>query len=229
MKVIYFNIANTSYDPKGINNFISEHKRNSIFCFQENYDTALALTKKVLIDYKSFSASKFIDENSRFGNSIFFSNDLTVIKSSMGLVNDPNIGLCLAVTFKYKKKEFNILNFHGIAFPGNKLDTKNRIDQSTKILELTKNFGPATVIGGDFNLMPQTKSIKLIEKNNYRNLISEYNIKSTRNENSWKLYQESKQHFADYIFVTHDIKVNSLEVPYTEISDHLPMILEFEI
>jgi endonuclease/exonuclease/phosphatase family metal-dependent hydrolase len=38
-----------------------------------------------------------------------------------------------------------------------------------------------------------------------------------------------KQPFADYIFITPDIKVKNFEVPDLEISDHLPMILDFDI
>ena len=42
----------------------------------------------------------------------------------------------------------------------------------------------------------------------------------------WKFF--GKQHFADYVFVSKDVKVKKFEVPYLEISDHLPLILDFE-
>lgn len=228
--MIFFNIANASFNPSGIVEFISENKNipNAIFCFQETHDEAISVARKILSRYKSFSASKSLDSESKFGNSVFYPSELKLLKSRIGLINSKRIGLCLALKFKAKNKEFSILNFHGIAYPGSKLDNKDRLLQSQKLLALTKNFGQNTILGGDFNLLPKTESIRIIERK-YINPIKKYNIKSTRNENSWKRYPNSKQYFADYVFVSKGIKVKAFEVPYTEISDHLPMILEFGI
>ena len=89
------------------------------------------------------------------------------------------------------------------------------------------------IIGGDFNLNPDTKSVKIFEEVGYKNLIMDFGIKNTRNEISWKQFQNKpgfvKQYFADYVFVSKDVKVRKFEVPYNEISDHLPQILEFEV
>lgn len=74
---------------------------------------------------------------------------------------------------------------------------------------------------GDFNLDPDTKSLKILERN-LKNLIKEYKISTTRSS----LY--ARQHkFADYVLVSPGIKVINFQVPDIAISDHLPMILEF--
>ena len=85
----------------------------------------------------------------------------------------------------------------------------------------------AKILCGDFNLMPETESIKMLGEA-MRDLIKDYKITNTRNEISWKTYN-NKQYFADFTFVSKDINVLNFEVPYNEVSDHLPMILEFEL
>ena len=77
-------------------------------------------------------------------------------------------------------------------------------------------------------MLPETKSLGILERTGYINLIKEYGIESTRNEVSWKLYPNNKQYFADYVFVNKETKVESFKVPYSEISDHLPLILNFD-
>ena len=78
--------------------------------------------------------------------------------------------------------------------------------------------------------MPNTKSIKMIKEAGYKNLIKDFGIKTTRNKLAWDQFpDEEKQNFADYVFVSPEIKVRKFSVPNLEISDHLPLILDFEI
>jgi hypothetical protein len=63
---------------------------------------------------------------------------------------------------------------------------------------------------------------------NRRDLIRDYKIENTRNEISWKQYS-NKQYYADFTFVTDDIKVLNFDVSYCLVSDHLPMILDFSL
>lgn len=74
---------------------------------------------------------------------------------------------------------------------------------------------------GDFNLDINTRSIEILEEN-LINLIKKYNIKSTRNK-----HFPGQEKFADYMFVSQGVNVLNFKVPDLEISDHLPMILEF--
>ena len=68
----------------------------------------------------------------------------------------------------------------------------------------------------------------MFEDNGYKNLIKEFKIPTTRNEISWAKY-ENKQLFADFVFVSPDVKITNFSVPNNEISDHLPLILEFRM
>ena len=79
---------------------------------------------------------------------------------------------------------------------------------------------------GDFNLFPNTESISLF-KPELTSLIDQYNINSTRpatNELS-----DKQRNVVDYIFVSRGVKVNNFEVIQSDVSDHLPLVLDFEI
>src|SRR6266404_2834672 len=123
-------------------------------------------------------------------------------------------------------KKLLIANAHGKWHPGEKLDTPERLVQSQKILDLLAQFKQPKILCGDFNLMPNTKSIQMFAEN-LEDLIAKFGIKSTRNKISWTNYG-NVQHFADFTFVSKNIKIKSFEVPYMEVSDHLPMVMEFE-
>ncbi len=130
------------------------------------------------------------------------------------------------VNFRVNGKKILICNCHGIWYPGDKLDTKDRIKQLERILKFSDNHTGAKIICGDFNLMPQTKSMAILE-NKLRDLIKEFNIKRTRSKLSPFYNQPDEQKFADYTFVSKDVEVITFQVPQVTVSDHLPMILEF--
>ncbi len=132
-------------------------------------------------------------------------------------------------------KIVTVCNLHGAAMPGHKLDTVERLLQTKKILDFVRNEPGEKIIVGDFNLLPETRSIKLIEENGFRNLIQDFGITTTRGSLIKKLHPEygtsaqGFQEFADYAFVSPGVVVTSFEVPDLPVSDHLPLILEFEV
>ena len=96
-------------------------------------------------------------------------------------------------------------------------------ERMKKIAELIKTIEGEVVICGDFNLLPDTKSIKMLEEAGLVNLIKEYRITSTRTS----LYSKSEK-FADYIFVSKGVSVKDFKVLSDEVSDHTPLYLELE-
>lgn len=130
------------------------------------------------------------------------------------------------VDFSIGQKQFTVVNIHGTAFPGDKLDTQFRIEHAIKLKEFLKTKSGAKIVTGDFNLLPETQSIKILE-DNMRNLIKEFHIEKTRSNLSPYAKRDDFQKFADFTFVSNDISVKTFQVPDIEISDHLPMILEF--
>ncbi len=127
------------------------------------------------------------------------------------------------VTVETKKGPRTILNFHGLWNGGPKEDTEERITQSDNIAKFLKDIKHYHILMGDFNLLPETKSLKMLEDLGMRNLIKEFGITSTRSSHYTKLAR-----FADYTLVSKDIKVNDFKVLPDEISDHLAMYLDFD-
>jgi len=106
------------------------------------------------------------------------------------------------VTIKYKKGTLTTINLHALWNGKGKTDSKDRILQSKNIIDFTTTLKNPFILAGDFNLRPDTKSIKLLEDGGLKNLITQYNITDTRTS----LYTKSER-FADYVFISKDINV----------------------
>lgn len=120
------------------------------------------------------------------------------------------------------QERYIIANVHGLHLGGGKEDLPQRIRQSNLIHDfLSKRLGKK-ILCGDFNLLPETESLKILEQG-MMNLITVHHIETTRS----KFYTKPAK-FADYTFVSPDVQVKSFTVPNVEASDHLPMIVEFE-
>lgn len=118
----------------------------------------------------------------------------------------------------------NILNFHGLWNGQGKNDTEDRISQSNKIVDFITDLEGRIVLMGDFNLKPETESLKMIEqKLHLNNLISKYQITSTRTS-----FYEKEEKYADYTLVSSDIDVIDFRILPDEVSDHSAMLLEFK-
>lgn len=147
-----------------------------------------------------------------------------------GLRHDDRLGAphyLQYVRFEHDKKPYTLANMHGTAHPGSKLDTPERLEQSKRIVDFLAKGKGEKILGGDFNLLPETESIKMIEKAGMRNLILEHGIKTTRSELNYARYPENeRQYFSDYAFVSPGAEITNFEVPQLNISDHLPLILE---
>ncbi|MDR1026682.1 MAG: endonuclease/exonuclease/phosphatase family protein [Lactobacillus sp.] len=105
----------------------------------------------------------------------------------------------------------------------NKLGNEMTDKQSEFIIEEAKKDNLPTIIVGDFNLVPESKSIQLITEH-FRNLPVEYNLKTTRPASSDKGNQ-----VIDHIFVNDKIDVKEFKAIDSETSDHLPLIMDFDI
>ncbi|MBI2640839.1 MAG: endonuclease/exonuclease/phosphatase family protein [Candidatus Sungbacteria bacterium] len=124
-------------------------------------------------------------------------------------------------------KRYVIGNVYGFPYPGTKLDTPERLEQSRKIKKVLENDTGEKILCGDLNLMPGTESIKMLE-GNMENLIKKYKVMTTRSRINPYFGTSEEQKFADYTFVSPGIRVKDFQVPDISVSDHLPMILSFE-
>jgi hypothetical protein len=215
-----------------------ESSKTDIFCFMEFTPELFTEVSEILTKHKGFiEKGNFLDIFKVIDCQVIFVEKNLKILSSGELTlykNTPNdTGFASYIIFEKEGKTVNLMNIHGKSRPGNKLDTPARLEQSRIIIDFLKDKGGLKIIGGDFNLNPDTKSVKMFEEAGYKNLIKDFKIENTRNKISWREFKEDqdfqKQHFADYVFISKDLKVKKFEVPYMEISDHLPQILEFEV
>ena len=208
-----------------------------IFCFSE---VSGNLQKKFTEVLKNFSyvfelGGLITDCNELCGQTIFVKKGINIINSdkiSIHEIKTNDVGFLLKTVLVINKTTISIGNIHGTSAPADKKDTEERLKQSKIIID-SFNIDTNKIIVGDFNLSNDTQSVKLFENAGYKNLIKDFEVKSTRNEVSWNRFKNEpgffKQYYADYCFVSSNIKVKSFEVPYNEVSDHLPLILEFEI
>jgi hypothetical protein len=230
MKIFFFNIDRGRKKDSLLNYFKSLSGNTDVFCFQE-YDAFIDKElKRILNNFNFFNDIKI------FGKEVY--NNATYVNKNIDVVRKTllDTGLDVGCAQKFFLKAQNVMtvvcNVHGIPYPGDKLDNIGRIRQSNVIIKECNNT--SAIIGGDFNLLPDTESVRLFENNGYKNLIKEFNIKSTRSSFAWQQALENhksgvgifgKQEFSDYVFVTSDIDLKNFEVSSIETSDHLPMIL----
>lgn len=121
-------------------------------------------------------------------------------------------------------KTLTLGNVHGFWTPDGKGDIPQRIRQSKTLLEFMDGKQGQKILCGDFNLNPDTESVRMIAEK-FRDLVKEYGVKTTRS----RLCRPGIGLFADYMFVSEGIKVTGFSVPDEEVSDHLPLLLSFEI
>lgn len=226
-------IYNTSSDIKQYRNII-----------RANLLTEL---KNILKDFQVFyfptifgfddEANK-IDFNLSYGPAIFIKKSIKVafhhdyfIYRDKSLYNIKKNFSNLATPLQHIKitlnnKIFNIFNFHGTPYPPAKKDTVKRLNEARKVKKIIDKTNGAKILVGDFNLSLHIKSIEIFETG-MTNLIKKFNIQRTRSRLSPYYGKRNFQKFADFTFVSSDVNVIDFQVPEVEVSDHLPMILEF--
>ena len=255
MKLISLNLwAGREYDT--LMNWISkEAESTDLFCFQEVFDTNSDETvvsefyranlfselDRILPEHSGYFAPTqdqcgfdgLVDFNLSWGLAMFAREEIMrseiadqFVYRSRNSREEDNTTIARNLqygTFLVDGSEVLIANLHGLWNGKGKTDTNNRIAQSKNIRRVLDEYDGHKILCGDFNLNPDTRSLAIL-KDGMVDLIEGFGVESTRS----KLYKKAGK-FADYTLVSPKIKVKSFEVPYTEISDHLPMVLDFEV
>jgi endonuclease/exonuclease/phosphatase family metal-dependent hydrolase len=245
MKIMSLNVWGGNVGQKLLD-FFEMHKGVDVFLLQEVFHNA---TDKTAWDEKSkrelFTELQNILNNhigyfadaeaGEWGLACFVKKDLEVKEYGEKFVYrwksamKNKDGTLLGKNIQFFKIDFNgselaIINFHGLWTGKGKEDTEERIGQSREIITFARNFSDKIIIAGDFNLRPETESLKMLETElNLKNLIRENHIPTTRTSH-YKHHQTEK--FADYTLVSENIKVRNFQVLPDEISDHCVMLLE---
>lgn len=119
-------------------------------------------------------------------------------------------------------KKLNILNHHGHHINEHKLGDEETERQVSEILDYVKELEGAVILCGDFNLSPESQSIKSIEAS-LHNLSVANSLQTTRSTLTYK------KEVCDYIFVNDAVRVNGFKMDSTIISDHNALILDFDL
>jgi hypothetical protein len=119
-------------------------------------------------------------------------------------------------------RQVTAANFHGLWHPDGKGDVSQRIQQSHKIVRFLSGLAGDIIIGGDFNMLPDTQSMAMLEDCGLRNMVTEYGIKSTRSS----LYTKPEK-LGSFVLVSEGIEVVDFQVVQEDVSDHLALQLEF--
>ncbi len=120
--------------------------------------------------------------------------------------------------------ELNAYSVHGIwGFDGK--DSERRLQMAETIIQQIEGKNNV-IIGGDFNLHPDTKTVQTIEKH-VKSVFGNTLIRTFNLE--YKKEPGFKTAAVDMMFCSENIHVISKKCPDIQVSDHLPLVVEFEV
>jgi endonuclease/exonuclease/phosphatase family metal-dependent hydrolase len=228
MRVIFLNTWHGKIED-ALGEYLRQNNQTTdIFCFQEGDGEVQRLCAQFLTGYTSYTDRKTLSETNNFAQTIYVRKDLVIRSSGSILKSHLRTGLGVYVEVAIGEKRLFVCNFHGASRPVDKLDNTDRILQSTTLIDFFKDKNHV-VIGGDFNLFPETESVQIFQTHGYQDLIKEYNITNTRNRYVWERYPDTKQYYSDYAFVSPLVHCVDFTVPNNEVSDHLPLEVTIDI
>lgn len=233
MKLIFLNTWHSRLH-KELRHYIEQNSKDTdVFCFMEAYEEDQRVYADVLLkEFTAYSVQRHIRETgSQYGNVIYVRNTLDVEKLGNLFMEEAqrmDIGLANYVVLKTQEGSVAVCTVHGAPYPGDKLDTDIRVYQTKTLIEEFAGYDK-TVIAGDFNLLPETKSIKLFSEHGYQDLIHDYAIKTTRNHHAFNRYPDNIQYHADYAFASPGVTVQNFVVPEDIVSDHQPLEVYIDI
>jgi len=143
---------------------------------------------------------------------------------SMSLENDDyNVRNFQHVTIKDQDgRQIHIINHHGYHVPGHKNGNDFTMKACQQIADYARQLDGPVIITGDFNLLPDSESIEILNKD-FRNLTKEYGLQTTRTD----LTHKSEP--CDFIFVNDKVAVNDFYASEVVASDHQGLVLDFEV
>lgn len=215
---------------------LQELSNDSIF--NKNIDTAKYLQENLQMNmfYKDSNTWATYNKKSQ-GNAIL--TRYQIIKSDFKYLQEPNHDIkdasregriYLEAAIKINDKELTIATTH-LSYTSRLEMTdakKKEVDNLVNILKTKKNN---YIFTGDLNSLPESYTIKEISKY-LKNAGPDFNVKSwtTKNhEDKWGFKTDKLDWRIDYIFCTKDMQIKSAEILNVPYSDHLPILIEFNI
>lgn len=255
MQLITLNIWAGSQHEELVDFFRKTASETDVYCLQEVFDTPTELTRIGMVQANIFkiiqdilgdqfvghfapTQSKYVmmegptEHDLSYGLATFTRKNIEILEQGDIFVYRERDGYLhpdrgtLPRNLQYtvipwQDSQLTIANFHGLWYHSSKDDNQFRLDQSRKVKAFLDARQGAKILCGDFNLLPETESLSFLEEG-MKNLIKEYGVTSTRSS----LYTKTHR-YADYILVSPEINVQHFEVLPDEVSDHLPLKLDW--
>lgn len=119
-------------------------------------------------------------------------------------------------------KPCNVVTHHGFWIPDHKDGNPDTAAGVLMISDYVAKLKGPVILTGDFNLSPDSPSLKPLN-DQLRNLSVEFGLKTTRTNLTFK------KEVCDYIYTSKDVEVKSFTALDRVASDHMALILEFEL
>lgn len=168
MKILFLNLWDGKL-ARPLQEFLAQQASADVLCFQEA-GTVESIIPECFSAYQVLSAKKAIASGEVFEQAIYVHPRYRVTGVTELLQNDPEMGLGLGATVTDAQGQtYTIVNVHGIAracvagtflHADAKRDFPARIEQSRQLLEYLQAQTNPVILGGDFNVLPDTESIE---------------------------------------------------------------------
>lgn len=127
--------------------------------------------------------------------------------------------------FDYQaNKPIVVAHMHGLRDLNGKMDTPKRTQQAHRFMSLVNELteqNDSLVVCGDFNVEPNSETLRILSKAGLTELVTSRTTKGTRNS-----YYKKESRFADYMLVNEQTNILDFKVIFEpEVSDHCPLIL----
>jgi len=132
-----------------------------------------------------------------------------------------NVRNFVHATIDIQGKPFNVVTHHGFWVADHKNGNDETLRQTKIIADYCHKLTGPSILTGDFNLIPESGSIKQINKV-MTNLTLEHGLKTTRTPLT------TKTEACDFIFVSKEVKVRRFGALEKQASDHMALVLEFD-
>ena len=174
-----------------------------------------------LMEFGNYTKSKYKIVKAQ---TIFVQNSFTFTTDQSNWP-DEDYRSVLITDHSIEGKKLRILNYHGV-WTRHKRGNEMSLKANIIIRDLALQAEGEVIICGDFNLFPETPSMKVFESD-FISLVDKHNIKTTRPKSNE--LNNHERNVVDYMLISKGIKVKNFHVLDSDASDHLPLILDFKL
>ncbi len=203
--------------------------------YNNGIDTAKYIADKLNFEYIFHEAMYFSKENIA-GNGIFSKFPMTKTFHSYTMVPRVAAGIVGRYGSVYVESKIDVkgkritVGTDHLLYVSRFRITREKIAEANAFIDIIKKKRNNYIVSGDFNASPNTALIrKISQKLNF--VGPDYLQKTafsrpTIDPAGWKMGFDWR---LDYVFATPDVKVKSAKIIKTSYSDHLPILVEFEM